>query len=229
MAFYKPDGELLTPGEFVDYYEPCYFRCRTPKHVKNVKTSSCISETKIERILEDGIKSENDVKIILAWKTGKINHTKTIESNKIQFADNWKTDKIKILYKYISNDAPLEKDPDTVRSELMKITDGIGPVIAQTFLYFISKGKYPIYDKYAYLALKAWADDTRPGIEIKYPEPTEENFSKRIIEYTDDIVSVFSLESKDLSKTQYKYRRIDRALWVYGHCFTDAQRSCGCC
>ena len=89
---------------------------------------------------------------------------------------------------------------------------------------FMSGGYYPIYDKYAFVALNAIHDGISPADSLydplKYTEPPAKSikdFGKRVFEekyqgYIDKLNKIFGDEYK-------KKRDIDRALWAYGHEF----------
>ncbi len=77
MKFYK-ENEIITDNkEFIKYYNERYY-LYTDKVIsasnKSVFKNSEFIENQIENLLNNGIKDENDVIHILAWKTGKIKH-----------------------------------------------------------------------------------------------------------------------------------------------------------
>lgn len=104
---------------------------------------------------------------------------------------------------------------------------GLGTVYMMTLLYFKSKGEWPIYDKYAAVALLAIENDLKPDFwdsgedgKITYivpPSKDEGRFNKVVsnllVPYKENINKIFDYD-------EYKKgRNIDRALWVYGHLF----------
>ena len=247
MAFYKPNGDIFKNTEdFIDFYEPCYFgegphcvRKLANNCGRRIYSSSRFSEKEIERILKSGIQSEEDVKIILAWKTGKIIHKKTEEKKSFVFYDKWPEkgsgelpNLDDITYNIVKDIESLDKKTTGDIRKYLEGFDHIGPVYAQTLLYFISKGKYPIYDKCAQIALKAYEENIFPGNAVKYeelPPDNPEKADKIINNYTCLIRKAFSLNGTELDTIVKKYRKIDRALWVYGHCFTNDSDSSDCC
>lgn len=78
-----------------------------------------------------------------------------------------------------------------------------GPVIAVTLLYFVTKGEYPIFDRFAVSAVNSIT-----GSHICESYSSFKNYQeyKRQIE---SLESEFRLDPAD--------RRLDRALWAYGH------------
>lgn len=232
----------ISKDEFIEMYNKSYF-CSAERVVKGVTQNSKVAETEIERILNEGIKTTNDVINILAWKIGKIKHKDTDENGKITFSKDWedpyhfniyrygkKWEEIKEFVEYIvkhidrlyltSKDSPQE-----VLNELgKKAKNGIGPVYLITLLYFISKGQYPIYDRFAYIALQEIKNGAEPFTTKIEPQTLPNKTSKKfksvyedyIEPYMQDISLVFG---SDYNSSIEEYTNIDRALWVYGHAF----------
>lgn len=102
---------------------------------------------------------------------------------------------------------------------------GIGPIYHITLLYFLSGGKYQIYDKFAMMALHAIKKHIKPGCDVEYKElcstddvmNNEDTNPYGYSEYRTGLEEVFG------EGYQYKNNRpdrsVDRALWVYGHYF----------
>lgn len=104
---------------------------------------------------------------------------------------------------------------------------GLGTVYMMTLLYFETKGKWPIYDKYAAIALLAfekgikpdWHEKNKDGkiIYIAPPDKNDSHFknvvNELLVPYKEAISRVFDYEKYENN------RDIDRALWVYGHLF----------
>ena len=117
---------------------------------------------------------------------------------------------------------------------------GIGPVYLITLLYFLTQGKkYPIYDKFAHTALKAilstddipfGGDITDDLINKDFPSKTDPKFGQKVLgiegknkKYIEYIKLINQFE-KDFNIQYYTTkkgtnRRVDRALWSYGHMF----------
>ena len=106
--------------------------------------------------------------------------------------------------------------------------DNIGTVYLITLLYFISKAKYPIYDKFAWLALQAIKREENPANNtgIKYKElPSKDSvgfYSLCENEYADYICDLERIFGKEYQTN----RNIDRALWVYGHMYQYNKSNC---
>lgn len=100
----------------------------------------------------------------------------------------------------------------------------IGPVYLITLLYFVSKGKYPIYDQQAAKALKAINNvSIKPNDKVEILELPSVESPKFMDTYKKYIESLESLckdiYGEDEKKRYQNDRDIDRALWVYGHLF----------
>lgn len=232
----------ISKDEFIEMYNKSYFRS-AERVVKGVTQNSKVAETEIERILNEGIKTTNDVINILAWKIGKIKHKATDENGKITFSKDWEDPyhfnilrygkewkgiecfAEKIVEKFCELHKKSENCPQEVLNELKEeAPDGIGTVYLITLLYFISKGNYPIYDRFAYIALQGIKTGTEPFTTKIEPQTLPNKTSKKfksvyedyIEPYMQDISLVFG---SDYNSSIEEYRNIDRALWVYGHAF----------
>lgn len=104
---------------------------------------------------------------------------------------------------------------------------GLGTVYCITLLYFISKGKYPIFDQFADKALDVISQNKEefPSIDSKSYKPLPSDlpikgeklkqFKERYDEYCEKIEKLKSQLSVRYRNPQN--RDLDRALWVYGH------------
>ena len=232
----------ISKDEFIEMYNRSYFRS-AERVVKGVTQNSKVAETEIERILNEGIKTTDDVINILAWKIGKIKHKDTDENGKITFSKDWEDPYRFKIFRYgkkwkdinefvqyiVDNIADLQslsKDsPQEVLNELgKKSPNGIGSVYLITLLYFISQGQYPIYDRFAYIALQEIKNGAEPfttKIELQtLPNKTSKKFKSVYEDYIEPYMQDISLVfGSDYNSSIEKYRNIDRALWVYGHAF----------
>lgn len=245
-------GADANKQEFIRFYSESYFLVSKDGQpvirVANAGQSSRYAEEKIESILHDGIRCETDVARLLAWKIGKIKHRDTEEASEFRYAKDWaeaerfnvrrygKPFKLKEIAEYlVENIKELEKESDscpqdvllTLRDEFARQEiNGIGTVYLITLLYFISKGKYPIYDRFAMMALDAIVGEksVKTCGMVKYhalPDKTSAEFSNVVKEHLDP----YMCKLKDIfgesifDKENRTNRDIDRALWVYGHCF----------
>lgn len=113
-----------------------------------------------------------------------------------------------------------KKEPQLALNKLKEgSVDGIGTVYMITMLYFISKKKCPIYDRFAMKAIEAIVNDVKLGNfikDIQLPDKNSKEFKNimkcKMKEYIDNLKVVFG--------DDYQNRDVDRALWVYGHMFS---------
>ena len=139
-------------------------------------------------------------------------------------------EEIKKFVEYIVEDIDrlylISKDrPQEVLNELgKKAPNGIGPVYQITLLYFISKGQYPIYDRFAYIALQEIKNGAEPFTTKIEPQTLPNKTSKKFKSVYEDYIEPYMQNISLVFGSNYnssieKYRNIDRALWVYGHAF----------
>ncbi len=226
--------------EFITTYSNMYTK-GVPCLVPNVKQT----DEKIEGwILEIAAKKKwdkRDVFNIFAWKTGKIlSDKKTAPYSKIEdlkYAEGcdpknmiikaYSEFSIQGLAEYIvGNLDELKKDAKNGCGidAFIKIAENcncneIGTVYILTLLFFLSNKEQPIYDTYVMRALRSFdSDDIKPGSKIKgmkaVPRKTE-------TEKVKEFYSEFKSKLEEKFGTSYKIdRKVDQALWVYGHYFT---------
>lgn len=229
--------EPISAKDFISLYNDSYF-IGGERVINGVRQSSRAAEEEIERILKDGIKCRNDVINLLAWKIGKINHLESDERKKIIFSKDWEKAYDGEIYRYgakwdgiidfadyiAENFETLNKlsdeNPQAMLNKLKERSpSGIGTVYLITLLYFISKGRYPIYDRFAELALRGGNPESDTLNEITMPDKNSKKFADvyegYVKPYSDKIFGIFGVDYKNIEE----YRNIDRALWVYGHAF----------
>lgn len=244
-AFYDVrTGKPISAEDFISLYNDSYF-IGGERIINGVRQSSRAAEEEIEKILKDGIKSHNDVINLLAWKIGKIKHPESEEYGKIVFSKDWEKAYDGVIYRYgvkwngvnkfadyiadnFDNLNKLsEENPQAVLNDLKENSpNGIGTVYLITLLYFISKGRYPIYDRFAELALRGGNPESDTLNEITLPDKNSKKFvdvyEEYVKPYSEKISGIFGVDYKNIEE----YRNIDRALWVYGHAFkTKASHS----
>lgn len=190
----------------------------------------CI-EDKIDDISDPKKKkriNRNNLKKIMAWKMGLLDRfndevtprevacieedNKTILKGRVEvIIDKHLLDVIKeIDFKNVND--------DNLKEVLGKLTDikGVGPVYAITILHFGSKRKWPIYDRFADIALWAIEKGYKPwskieGLKLVGDASTLNPQKDRYKEYCKRLEKVFGEKNYD--------REVDQALWVYGHMF----------
>lgn len=212
---------------------------------KYQKDTNKKAEDEITKLLGKNEFDKKDIFLIMAWKMGKIKAGK----EQIEYFGNWdeehirvyKTNKAReeknakqILYETIDFEniaKTINKKKDTCDWKLNNWLDtfcnikGMGPVYTITLRYFASHGKYPIYDRFADMALRAICGEykdrkiTDQKLEIpfelmpNYSKKNQEKIESRYHNYCKRIEKIFGLE-------KYRENRsIDQALWSYGHLF----------
>lgn len=115
----------------------------------------------------------------------------------------------------------LDKWQDFIQKHLKEYDPpkNIGPVYIINALFFLSKGKVPIYDAFAHKAIRALALDISPNQVFLGANPGRDNpkgMATMYCEYMLLLKKVFAghvFEDNDM----FISRELDRALWVYGH------------
>lgn len=170
--------DTISKKAFVEKYNEIYFTGQKNGTRKN----SCFAEKRVEEILCKGIETIDDVVLILAWKIGKIKHSSSDNERKIKYASDWNCaetgnfEEIKLFGKNF-NIVPfaeyivehrgelediLKTGPDgaqcvmnTLKEQSQSLGNMMGTVYLITILYFLSRGDYPIYDRFAKIAIDA--------------------------------------------------------------------------
>lgn len=180
-----------------DYYK-IYFDDSTRtdstlKKPKQLRQGPKWVEQEIISIQEKDKPDATDIFKILAWKAGKIDYKKSIDS-KIVFVSNWVigscfqmsnqevvswnrflpiANDIAVIWSDYRNNNKKDEAAQNAWESLVELATnthkntmkGIGPVILVTLLYFITKAEYPIYDRFAMSSLIAWELDQQ-GITL---------------------------------------------------------------
>jgi hypothetical protein len=238
--FFTQTAKEIKKDEFIAIYNDVYYM-DNHSNINGIVKNSLYIENEMDNLLKEGIKTEKDVIHILAWKTGKIKHGVSEKNQRFEYASDWvnaeegkvkrygKEIDMKPFAQYISKNikdlsSTADKDPQKVMNQLKEQSpNGIGTVYLITLLYFISKGKYPIYDRFAMMALDAIIQNKNPGEFVLYKELPDKNsiqFAQVMSIYQTNYVD--KLE-KIFGKKYQTDRNIDRALWVYGHLFRTTE------
>lgn len=235
--------------EFINTYNKSYY-LDEKRIVPGVSQTSRFIEDEIDCLLKRGIKTKEDVVHIMAWKMGKVKHKDSQEESekagkvKFVYASKWegaenfdagrnptvqrygKDFNLGELATYVAEhitelEVQAKDDPQSVLDKLKNQNiSGLGPVYLITLLYFISRGKYPIYDQFAVFALEAISGGKKPGDKVEFhalPDKSSKRFGAimqtEMKSYINSIMSIFG-------SAYWENRDIDRALWVYGHMFS---------
>lgn len=215
LVYYMPDGVTeISKEKFLQFYSDLYY-WRNSKYV----------EDEILKIFECKTLSEQNIIDILAWKSGKINHSLSTLNNKIEYYDNyWNKEKNEVnIYGKAINVSSVKYLFDTIEDDMVcSYVDafkdgksGIGPVYALTLRFFATGGKEPIYDSFSRKAL--WS--IRKEIEGPRSDPSFNNIVKIYNVFLKMIKEEFENEYSNRECRPDIWRRVDQALWTYGHCF----------
>lgn len=243
--FYSVDhkGEIerntdITKENFIALYTSEYYLNLGCK-IKGLRRSSPWVEMQIESLLKNGINCELDVVHILAWKIGKINHAESEKQKKFCYTKDWINaenlnvklygepfDLEKLATYIVQNIERLQTTavtcPTSVVTEISNLKiRRLGPVYIFTLLYFLSKGAYPIYDRFAHVALNMITSKADPCTKVYARDLIKEfDSSKKIADVFEQYQNNYVCKLRRVFKDTYKTdRNIDRALWSYGHIF----------
>ena len=242
MKFYDKNGTMLDSAEmgyekfveeFLKQYEPPYFVGEPP--VKSVSgrvigQNSHLAEKEMQTYLEKGIMHSEDIIKILDWKIGRIDHKASDIEGVVQYKDipfdhfiarsmYGKEIKVEKLCNYIVSEYPSlsTQSPEEIYRSLLNLdVSGLGTVYLLTLVYFISKGKSPIYDQFAHRALDALEKGLKPKAQEVPKHTVPEKKSKNAFKWFEDN---YAKRLNEMFGSHYKERKLDRALWVYGHLF----------
>lgn len=210
MEFYYPDGSKInSKEEFLSFYSKCYYL-----------TNSKYVEDKIEELIQKDKLEKDDIFKIMAWKTGKINHKESDQNKKFVYHKSWNSETYKNeVYGKELDIGEIHKSLGALKEMSIKEVlawptekglIGIGPVYAITLWYFVTKGDYPIFDRFADKAILAICGET-----VKERSVTKEVYK----DYFEKIKGVFFKEYDERKDNPGAWRRVDQALWSYGHLF----------
>jgi hypothetical protein len=266
VHFFNLGGGEINKEEFIKSYSANYFldgkEIRADSNRK-INQSSRWVEDKIEKILRDGISMPADIKLILAWKLGNLNHEASQSKESIEYNCKYKHDSvfknnngnevkakpyIDYIYKNLQDFKEKAKSYENLGDVFCKLRKdkpaNFGNTYLLTLIFFLSNGAFPIYDRFAQIAIEAIKNGIQPNSKLGFPGFIEssdpqwedgprggqhiESFYKK---YQDDLKDIFcgeledckqrraSGKATDLKEAIKIERNIDRALWVYGHLF----------
>ena len=191
------------------------------------------TDRSVEKIIEDKLKNGTIDEVVLAWKMGTLKYDGNKECH-IEVKMNEDGNhmdrygrQVSGLCEYIDRvidvwnnkrlDQFIGKDGfKKIYAELLDCEppDNFGTVYIISLVYFLSKGKWPLFDKYARIGLEAIYQANEPYNIIIVPKdiPTKYEVNRVVNTYNDyceKMTKVFG--NQDIC------RKIDRELWVYGH------------
>ena len=228
VSWYYPSGIKSDQiNDFVNFYKP-YVYDKSLKLTFKDKTIRVFNKNSLRddetrnRLLRCGIQNSGDLRSIIEWKTGWI-FCENSNTCKTRYWDivNYSNFFDRIMENIDEQKCMCSQSHDNARTAFLTLHDikkrtdakGIGSVYILTLLYFLSKGKYPIYDQFAHISCMAITNDISPTNTTNYiplhgnPERAWEDY----LAYCKLINEIFGIDS--ISPDE------DLALWVYGHCF----------
>ena len=243
--FFPDQTECKDINQFISCYNQVYFYDKNTSVVAENLADDLLKKSKFEPIdvfnilawKVDGIDTNSTISI----DSLKYKRSWRIEDDKF-FGDNiYHKLKIDRVITYISeksekwlahwDNKEIGFDPEyaqNVVSDILRVINEqtetyIGEVYIITLLYFVTKGRWPIFDQFASIAINAMNSESMNPYDIikdaKLPSKNTTAFSKHITSYgvyVDYLDFLKELQSQSI----YQYvtsRDIDRALWAYGH------------
>ena len=246
--FFVPDGNLMKREEFIEFYNNAYYqpednaKDNDKSVVHGLRRTERDEEGEIEILLKEGIKDKQDIIKILCWKTGgKQTDDCTVTTSYNRFIN------ISEFAEFAINSSVATEDDAVEALKTIMRTENIGFTYAVTLLHFISQGRYPIYDKFAHIALLVIDSGSSFDCIIKDSELQGKGRGKnRKVEIPSNIDKNAADKNEKIKLAFEKYkenyimrinrifnmnygkginsdRTVGRALWVYGHLFNDKQ------
>lgn len=242
MAFFNEDGnEELPLKKWVEKFEPYYF-IGGPTWRRRIHRG-----TQGSRFVEDQVcalldhnrvpsLSIADLIPLMAWKIGMIGHRASEAAKEIVYRNSWNT---RMVNRYghnfsasitrLANEMPtiLEKANSGRPQRLFDMhteLESFGPVYILTILFFVTHGKYPIYDRFAHIAAEAIDAGLPPGSPVPSAYRslrTWEDYEH----YMELLRRAFGPCPQRPETSGFIPRSVDRALWVYGHFFSERLKS----
>lgn len=232
---------MKEPQKFIDTYSQFYFNNRIPDTENkllgiphDLKTADCNVE---DWICKNRLNLEIYDKYSLAWKAGKIS---SINDNEPQFETNFETE---TCYRndqnyniakngfehYCLNLNRLFDENNTWQIDVFpelygklqdKSTRNIGPVYIITSIFFKTRGRFPIYDRFVHRAIRALESEVSPDAIYLGTNPSKDDIRKVSCMYNEYIRLLRKIFPDEIYKSSEMFisRELDQALWVYGHC-----------
>lgn len=247
--------EPFDQERFVRTYANAYF-LGAPRIVPGIRQSCRYVEGEVEEILRNGFFSSSDAIRVMAWKAGKIKQRCSQDSLSFKYNSdwaNWETEAagidggdVKALERQSRVGVPYfaawvwasrkeeRWSPALRRGDIQEVLDdmsehcppGVGTTQMLSLLYFISRGAYPIIDRFAGTALAAISSGVSPDDKTLVRSLWKElpaKGSKGFRSVVRNCVLPYRKTLNCLFGGAWETdRNIDRALWVYGHRFAGS-------
>jgi len=255
MIFFDEHENAIPCEQWLNTYLPYYF-LDYPKwggRPRN-QTSHYVEDEVCTLLTKTTPLSRKNLEDVMAWKIGLINHRKSEDTRQMAYLQNWPTT-LSVNVQYGTRDfstsipylaanmatiaAQLSHDPQYLFNSVRKQDPhlkGFGYVYILTVQFFISHGRFPIYDKFAHVAALAIDQGLPPA------SPPKSYVKYQLTKWSDyqAYMSLLALirnacPQQPANSPMFISRDLDRALWVYGHFFetepnafpkTTLHRSC---
>lgn len=236
MTFFNEHGGPIPCQQWLKAYEPYYFlqgRTRGRRVNSRNQSSRFVEDQVCALLTKTAPLSQRDLILAMAWKIGGlIDHSRSEATQRIEYLQNWPTtlaatgqygrrdfsrsipslaNNMSTIVKQISQGNP------QYLFDLAPQLEGFGNVYILTVLFFISRGRFPIYDRYAHIAAQAIHKDLRPNSHVRYEELQKWADYDRYMNLLRTINKACPQSSE--IESMFVPRPVDRALWVYGHFF----------
>lgn len=226
----SPNQNAKDLNEFIDFWSNQYY---SYTNISDSIYNYCINS------LSNNTAIKNAIFLIGAWKTNSINLYSKSENIAFKcscgktyyYTDMWKsgTSSAYDVWVNLNNDyikhQSLLNSPEMLISQLeSKKYNGsrapntkFGLTYAITYLHFLQPNKFPIFDKFVFLAVNFINSNQIQNIPYKIKNNNVCNYSDYINKY----VNNFNIIKNCTSKSQ---RCIDKALWSFGHYITYSKK-----
>lgn len=217
LTLYYPDGKTEFDSEeaFAGFYEQVYW----------YENGDVLLERRMDEILSKAEIGLSDYAQVLKWKTGG-EYDDSLNVVTHQYGNI----AISQFEGLCGEKADVIEDEARLFHALCQ-RECIGFVYAITLMHFISNGRFPIYDRFVHFALMAAQEGFRPGENIKdsrllSPQVNDlESARFALACYESEFASLLiGSVDKRLFRQEYS-RSLDRALWAYGHLFSENKRN----
>jgi len=240
MTFFDANGNSIQPQEWLNTYVPFYFLGPNqwggrPRN----KTSRYVEDKVCALLRKNAPLSRDDLVSLMAWKIGLIDHRLSEQMRKIEYVPkDWPTtltagsqygtlDFSKSLPYFAANmptiTTQIGRDPQylfNLKREQPRKLEGFGYVYLITLQFFITGGRFPIYDKFAHVAALAIDQGLRPTspptIYVRHGLTNWSDY-QAYMNLLARVKNACPLPAENSGI--FISRDLDRALWVYGHFF----------
>jgi hypothetical protein len=240
MTFFDAQGNQVQPAEWLSTYERSYFLNQPKQNGQPRNQTSPFVENQVCALLgQIAPLSRQDLTLAMAWKIGLIDHSLSETRQSIEYRQDWPTKltaktqfrtldfstSIPYLAANMLNIAQMSQGNPRYLYDLAPRPKGFGHVYILTALFFITGGRYPIYDKYANIAALAIDQGMAPGSHVNFKEDQKWSDYQQ---YMNLILPIGRACPRQVgSASMFMSRPLDRALWVYGHLFETGTNACG--